>query len=80
MEGAEGLQQFSLVLNLVSHISGGFWVISMLRMEIIAFLSEAGSEYRGNPIQMQENENVDNLLKNCPMEVILGRELDISEI
>ena len=54
-------------------------MISMLRMEIIALLSEAGSEYRGNPIQMQENENVDNLLKNCPIKFIFGPKLDIDE-
>ena len=52
-------------------------MIFMLRIEIIALLSEAGSDYKGNPKQMQENENVDNLLENCPMEFIFGSKLDI---
>ena len=51
----------------------------MLRMEIMALLSEVGSEQNGNPIQIQENENGDNLAKNSPMKFIFGPKLNINE-
>ena len=51
----------------------------MLRKEIMAVLSEQGSEYLRNPIQIQKYENVDNLPKACPMEFIFVLELGIDE-
>ena len=45
----------------------------------MAVLSKGGSECIGNPIQIQKYENVDNLPKSGPIEVIFGPELDIDE-
>ena len=51
----------------------------MLRKEIMAVLSEGGSECIGNPVTIQKYENVDSLPRNGPMDVIFGPELVIDE-
>ena len=47
-------------------------MIFILRKEIMAALLEGGSECIGNPIQIQNYENVDNLPKTDLIEFIFG--------
>ena len=51
LERVEGPRQFLLVCNLILHVSGSLGVISMLKKEIMAVLSERGGECIGNSVQ-----------------------------
>ena len=51
----------------------------MLREVAVAFLSEEGSEYIGNPIQNSKLEKWCHFFKIDPNDFIFGHKLDIDE-